>query len=158
MKDWCIDDVAIRHSFVSRKLQKGTQFEYNYRLLFKVWNRARLSTSTHSAMTQRENECVCSASRVIWASRATQRQNECACLKRMRKFTREKEWEWQYFQSNITAAIWRHFQNSYRLFLFRGNKPYPEQIRFPLSRKFLSNLLYNISFPTKNYSGHRCEF
>ena len=39
------------------------------------------------------------------------------------KFTREKEWEWQYFHSNTIATIWRHFKNSYSLFLFGGDKP-----------------------------------
>ena len=37
-----------------------------------------------------------------------QRQNEYACLKHVRKFSREKEWEWQYFHSDTTAAIWWH--------------------------------------------------
>ena len=36
IKDRCIDNVAIRHSFVVRKLQKVTQFVSNYFLLYKV--------------------------------------------------------------------------------------------------------------------------
>ena len=90
--------------------------------------------------TQRQNECACSADLALF-------RHECACLKRARKFTREKEWEWQYFHSDTIAGIWRHFKNSNCLFILY--KPLPEQIRFPLSKKFLSNLLCNISFPTK---------
>ena len=55
MKDRCIDDVAIHHSFLSRNYRKGSQFECNYFLPFKVWHRAWLSTGTQQRHSGKMN-------------------------------------------------------------------------------------------------------